>query len=225
MKVLAEHNFNGLVGCWRVCDRRPAGRGDKRTGLKKGDTIIEDKNMDGPRFEKMLRQDVIPAIREKMAWAKVVQMQFDNAPGHHTKGTKADEKTAIGHKIAAELQASRNRSGAQRQVDIGIFPQEPNSPCTNLNDLGFYNSMDSRLPAYRDFKLDAFEKQVQECFWSYTPEKLDKLCQTKKAVCVPQSSRLKAEMISNCRTSVTLTSNVRVSPGCLIVIHSNRFSL
>jgi len=46
-----SRGFNGLLGCWRVCDQRPAKRGDKRTGLKKGDLLTEDKNMDGKRFE------------------------------------------------------------------------------------------------------------------------------------------------------------------------------
>ena len=48
---------------------------------------------------------------------------------------------------------------------------------------GFYNSMDSRLPSYRHFNLDEFEKQVMDCYWSYPREKLDALFQTKKAVC------------------------------------------
>ena len=50
-------------------------------------------------------------------------------------------------------------------------------------DLGFYNSMDSRLPKYRKFKLNEFEVQVDACFWEYPPEKLDSLFDMKKAVC------------------------------------------
>ena len=61
--------------------------------------------------------------------------------------------------------------------------KKPNSPCTNTNDLGFYNSMDSRLLQYRKFKLDDFEKQVDECYWAYPPEKLTALFDSKKRVC------------------------------------------
>ena len=60
--------------------------------------------------------------------------------------------------------------------------KKPNSPCTNTNDLGFYNSMDSRLLQYRKFKLDDFEKQVDECYWAYPPEKLTALFDSKKRV-------------------------------------------
>ena len=57
-----EHHFNGLVGIWRVCDRRFAKinrkpSGEHPQGLKKGVTVItEDKSMDGSRFVKMLRE-------------------------------------------------------------------------------------------------------------------------------------------------------------------------
>ena len=81
------------------------------------------------------------------------------------------------------VKAPRDRYRNQLGPEIQIFPQEPNSPCTNGNDLGFYNSMDSWLPGYRNFNLNDFEKQVMDCYWSYPPEKLDALFQTKTAVC------------------------------------------
>ena len=81
------------------------------------------------------------------------------------------------------LKAPRDKQRKQTGPEIKIFGQEPNSPCTNTNDLGFYNSMDSRLPQYRKFKLDDFEKQVDECYWAYPPEKLTALFDTKKLVC------------------------------------------
>lgn len=68
-----EHHFNGLVGIWRVCDRRFAKinrkpSGEHPQGLQKGVTVItEDKSMDGPRFVKMVREQVIPAIRQKLS--------------------------------------------------------------------------------------------------------------------------------------------------------------
>jgi hypothetical protein len=85
--------------------------------------------------------------------------------------------------LADVLKAPRNGQRKQTGPEIKIFGQEPNSPCTNTNDLGFYNSMDSRLPQYRKFKLDDFEKQVDECYWAYPPEKLTALFDSKKRVC------------------------------------------
>ena len=56
-----------------------------------------------------------------------------------------------------------------------------NSPDTNLNDLGFYNSLDSRMPERREFKLDEFEKQVEAAFWAYPEEKLERIVRAKIA--------------------------------------------
>ena len=58
-----------------------------------------------------------------------------------------------------------------------------NSPCTNKNDLGFYNSIDSRLPKLRNFNLDELYKQVEDEFWAYPSEKLDALARMKACVC------------------------------------------
>ena len=177
------HNFDGLVGIWRCCKQRPAKRGDSRTGLKKGDTITEDINMDGPTFERMLRKDVIPAIREKMAWASVVNLQFDNAPGHKTRGKKGDANSSIASRLADVLKAPTGGRGRRTGSEVKLFGQEPNSPCTNTNDLGFYNSMDSRLPKQRSFKLDELAQQCIDSFWEYPSEKLDALFETKMVVC------------------------------------------
>ena len=58
-----------------------------------------------------------------------------------------------------------------------------NSPCTNGNDLGFYNSLDSRLPAQRPFDLNKLFELVESAYWEYPGEKLDNLFDTKMAVC------------------------------------------
>eukprot|EP00966_Prymnesium_polylepis_P248468 5744968-Prymnesium_polylepis.3 len=130
-----EHKFDGLVGCWRVCERRPALRGDSRTGLKKGDLLTEDKNMDGPRFEKMLREDVIPAIRTKMKWAKVVTLQFDNAPGHHSPHARQKRRRDDSNRQEA---CRRAQGAAQRAAqadwpgDHFCFPHEGLQTSTRL---------------------------------------------------------------------------------------------
>ena len=185
-----RHDFDGLIGIWRVQKKRthpdgtpfPAQRGDKRTGLKKGDDIWLDCTLDGPMFEKMLREQVIPAIREKMSWARVVTLQFDNAPGHTTQGRKDDEGSAIADRIADTLKAPTDARGRATGPEIRLLRQEPNSPCTNGNDLGFYNSMDSRLPAKRPFKLDDLYQLCEEGYWEYPPDKLDDIFAMKARV-------------------------------------------
>mmetsp|Transcript_1396 Transcript_1396/g.4558 ORF Transcript_1396/g.4558 Transcript_1396/m.4558 type:complete len:217 (-) Transcript_1396:269-919(-) len=50
-----QHQFDyGLVGAWHVCERVPAKRGDKRTGLKKGDLRTVDVVTDADKFESMI---------------------------------------------------------------------------------------------------------------------------------------------------------------------------
>ena len=142
----------------------------------------QDVMMDGPLFEQMLREEVVPAIQKKMSWARTVNLQFDNAPGHLTKGKKEDAHSGIASRIADALKppmVNGRRTGPQ----VKLFRQEANSPCTNKNDLGFYNSIDSRLPKLRKFSLDELYQQVVDAFWEYPSEKLDALARMKARVC------------------------------------------
>ena len=49
--------------------------------------------------------------------------------------------------------------------------------------LGFYKSIDSRLPKLRSFDLDVFESQVMSAFDEYPSEKLTDLFDMKMRVC------------------------------------------
>ena len=83
--------------------------------------------------------------------------------------------------MAAELAHAMNSRGGRPQIVFG--DQVPNSPDTNGCDLGFFKSMDTRLPRSRALKLDAFEKQCLQTFKEYPREVLDKLFQTKTLTC------------------------------------------
>lgn len=159
----SRYAFDGKVGIWEIGEERPAKRGDRRTGLKKGDPVWEGASLDGEKWVEMLVDKVFPAIRVKLRKLKVVQIQFDNAPGHKTG--KLDKR------IEAELTSARPH--------IEIVEQAPQSPCTNLCDLGFFNSIDSRLPKLRSFKLPAFIQQIRDAFDEYPSETLESLADTK----------------------------------------------
>ena len=73
-------------------------------------------------------------------------------------------------------------AAGQTGPEIVIFKQEPNSPDTNANDLGFYNSIDSRLPQVRSLKLDEFWKQILKAWADYPSDVLDKIFDTKMTV-------------------------------------------
>mmetsp|Transcript_31106 Transcript_31106/g.95180 ORF Transcript_31106/g.95180 Transcript_31106/m.95180 type:complete len:312 (-) Transcript_31106:201-1136(-) len=175
----ARHNFDGLVGAWRVCEQVPARHGDRRTGLKKGEMRTIDVAMDANKFESMMRNLVIPAIRDKLKNAKTITVQMDNATPHKSKSK--DKNDTMEKRLQDVLKAPRLR-GKQHGPDIVFLRQVPNSPDTNACDLGFFKSIDSRLPKRRDFNLDRFTQQCLESFRAYPPEKLNALFDTKSRV-------------------------------------------
>ena len=67
-----------------------------------------------------------------------------------------------------------------------------------LCDLGFFRSVDSRLPKLRSFKLPTFIKQIEEAFEEYPDEKLDDVCGIKTRVCAWPSSRIRVTITSVC---------------------------
>ena len=64
-----------------------------------------------------------------------------------------------------------------------VVPQCAQSPDTNVCDLGFFNSVDSRLPKLRPYDLDAFFALVEEAHAEYPAEKLDSLYDSKMRIC------------------------------------------
>lgn len=166
----SKHNFDGKVGCWRVCDMVEAQRNSKNH--KRGDLVAKDVNMDGPKFRKMMIQQVFKAIREKMSWADQVTVQFDNARPHTSKDVTRYLKSACNDK---------GKDGKSR-VKISILDQPAQSPDTNCNDLGFYASLDSQMPKRRSFNVDKLYGEVRTAWAKYPSEKLHQIFDTKSAI-------------------------------------------
>ena len=112
-------------------------------------------------------EKVIPAIKDKMRWAKSVHIQYDNARPHVAKGVR-DKIVKAGRK--------RGRGGGPVII---IEDQPAQSPDCNANDLGFYASLDSRMPKYRDFNLDKLFGQVLTEYDNYPSDMLSRLFETK----------------------------------------------
>ena len=127
-----------------------------------------DVTLNGERFRDMITQKVFKAIRQKMSWADRVSVQWDNARPH--------TKDAI---QASLLKACKGHRG---RVPIDIVPQEAQSPDTNANDLGFYASIDSKMPKFRSFDLDKLYKEVEKAWADYPSELLSKIFDTKHAM-------------------------------------------
>ena len=68
-----------------------------------------DSTMDGDKFAEMLTEEVFPAIRSKLADAKMVTVQWDNAGGHGIKSlmTKIEAESCL-PRFAAESRSARN---------------------------------------------------------------------------------------------------------------------
>ena len=54
---------------------------------------------------------------------------------------------------------------------INLKPQPAESPDVNLNDLGFYTSLDKQIGSFREFDLRLFQERVVQAFQEYSPEK------------------------------------------------------
>ena len=78
-----------------------------------------DSTMDGDKFAEMLTEEVFPAIRSKLADAKMVTVQWDNAGGHGIKSLMT--------KIEAELPAPFRR-GEQVGPESVCVPSAHRAP-------------------------------------------------------------------------------------------------
>ena len=169
--------FNGKLGCWRITKTQIAKRGSKnRTakGIHAGDEFEVDCNMDGDTWLRMLKEDVIPAIRSKMKHYKRVFLQADNAPGH------AKKRAGFQDEIVEAFNAGRKQG--EPEIQWLHLPQPAQSPDLNKNDLGFYASIDSKLPQVRSFDLDALFAEVETAFDEYDPDLLTRIDRAKQIV-------------------------------------------
>eukprot|EP00967_Tisochrysis_lutea_P132187 scaffold230530_cov31-Tisochrysis_lutea.AAC.1 len=88
---------------------------------------------------------------------------MDNATLHMSKSKK--ENATLEHRLTDVLRAPRkNRHQVGPDIVLLLQVQVANSPDTNACDLGFFKSMDSRLPKRRDFNLDRFTEQYMRAF-------------------------------------------------------------
>ena len=90
---------DGNISCLRVTKDFIYTR---RTAMPQGSGIYYNKGdstrrvncrMDGQQFADILIEDVFPSIRDKISWAKVVKVQWDNAGGHGVASLLAKIKT------------------------------------------------------------------------------------------------------------------------------------
>ena len=74
--------------------------------------------------------------------------------------------------------------GGKGRPAIEFVEQIAQSPCTNLCDLGFFRSIDSRLPKLRSFKVPEFIEQIKAAYEEYPEDKIENLVQMKKRIVI-----------------------------------------
>lgn len=124
----ALKSFDGKIGLWPVTEKYEAKRRSKNH--EQGDTYNKYTTMNGERFTSMMKKLVVPSIRKKMSWCKVVTVQMDNAPPHISL-----------KQLEEEVNSRPGREGPR----IRLITQTPMSPDMNVLDLGLFNSLSTRV--------------------------------------------------------------------------------
>ena len=120
-KPNADHNFDGKLGCWPVVKWYTALRSSKNH--QRGEEYQVETTMDTKQFKYMISQLLARSIRAKMKWAQEVFVQMDNAPPH------------------TDLDQLEREINQRAHPKITFVRQPPQSPDTNVNDLGLYAHM------------------------------------------------------------------------------------
>ena len=109
---------------------------------------------------------VFPDIRRKMFFCNEISVQCDNARPHAKKS----------------IQSKIECAGKASYPIIRLKPQPAESPDLNSCDLGFFSSLDKETGPSRSFDIQKLQLQIEEAFYRYPEEKLEKLFRTKELV-------------------------------------------
>jgi hypothetical protein len=154
--------FDGKIGIWPFIEVVYAQRGsaNRPAGTLETKSVSCDKAV----YLEMLIDEVLPAIRSK--WPEEdgeceVRLQEDNATAHNKSNNE-------------EWQLLINDPG--ERVTVKEVEQPANSPDTNIDDLGFFRSLQSdywtQTPAST---IDGLIDNVQKAFNDYDPKKLNRI--------------------------------------------------
>ena len=165
-----EYNFDGKIGIWYFAVERKAKRSHKATGTIKGVTdILETYTVNAEVYRKLIisKGGVMEAIREKMWWFKKgsgkpeagqeIWLQHDGARPHTAKVNEREYKKA------------RQKHG----FIITVCQQAPQSPDLNIEDIAFFNSLQSDTSCVATSNLFELRDAVNKCYEEYPTERLE----------------------------------------------------
>ena len=117
--------FDGKIGIWPIGKWEPAKRNSKKRA--KGTPVWKNQLINWDVYHEYLIQKLLPAVKEK--WPRNnarIRLQQDGAKSHILEDD-AEFKEAV----------------QQIGLNLTLFTQAPNSPDTNILDLGFFRAIQS----------------------------------------------------------------------------------
>ncbi|CAM9853573.1 unnamed protein product, partial [Pylaiella littoralis] len=151
--------FNGKVGLWAFTEKVPAVRNSQNRAA--GTLVTKCAEVTKEAYKAKLIEGVIPAIKEKWPAAtrsNTIFVQQDNAKPHRVND----------HQDLLEACSSDG-------FGIRLINQPPNSPDTNILDLGFFASIQSLQDRTRARTIDDLISEVETAWEAAAPAKLGKV--------------------------------------------------
>ena len=158
-----NRQFDGKIGIYPFTEQRAAQRNSRNRAA--GTMATHSVEVNRATYKEKLIDNVFPDIRAKFPAVSTVFAQQDNAPGHRVM---ADPDI-----VAAAGQEERR---------IELVNQPPNSPDTNILDLGFFNSIQSLQDRTTPTMVDELVAEVERAFRAQKPETLDRVWTTLQSV-------------------------------------------
>jgi hypothetical protein len=153
-------SFDGKIGLYPMVEERPALRGDRRTGLQRGDAIITPVSITAAYFEELVCEKLLPDIALKCPRAMIarrIKIQCNNATPHRVCPQRFNNK-------CQEL-----------GIDCSLIFQPAQSPDLNICDLSFFASIQSiyyKIPGVSNIRSCVLA--VAASFEAYDPRNLNR---------------------------------------------------
>ena len=167
-RYVGRKYFDGKIGIWPIGYEKPAARSS--TNRPAGTLEWHSVKVDRTEYRDMMIGSVLPAIIEKWPTCPIsgppINIQQDGAKPHFV----VDENGVCKDR---EWNLALQEHGLEGQINM--ITQPANSPDVNVNDLGFFNSLQSyylKMIPRNPMELIAMVKQV---FEAYPPAKLNRI--------------------------------------------------
>jgi hypothetical protein len=171
--------WDGKIGIWAIGHWEVAVRSS--VNRPAGTPVWKNDSMDKKRYSEMMVDLVFPAILENWPVGELINPHFkiriqqDNAPAH----PKVNDAYINGE--LAKLW-DPNEVGVLTPGKIELYAQPPNSPDTNILDLGFFNALQSAYWTHAPKNSGDIIKMVQQTYKDYPWQMIDRLFVTLQSI-------------------------------------------